>query len=80
MCRRRFVRNIYTQCGHALNLPEKIISCSSSRCKFSPEHPPDCYDCKKTCWQYHQFPEQYSPHIDGSCPDCKNTDALRRRI
>ncbi|KAK0457951.1 uncharacterized protein EV420DRAFT_402680 [Desarmillaria tabescens] len=25
MCRRRQVRNVYTRCGHAVNLPEEIV-------------------------------------------------------
>ncbi|KAH8114250.1 hypothetical protein DFH11DRAFT_1596760 [Phellopilus nigrolimitatus] len=42
------------------------------RCKFSPNHPIDCLppNCQRTCWQYRQYPEQYTPHLDRFCPAC----------
>ncbi|KAI0346808.1 hypothetical protein BDW22DRAFT_1321515, partial [Trametopsis cervina] len=48
------------------------IKCESTTCKFSPVHPPDCVppSCSQTCWQYRQYPEQYSPHIGAVCPHC----------
>ncbi|KAJ3794784.1 hypothetical protein GGU11DRAFT_279784 [Lentinula aff. detonsa] len=71
MCRRRHVRNIYLKCGHAVNLPEQEVSCENEHCKFSPFHPNVCPNCTKTCWQYHQYPEQYSPQINSFCPACQ---------
>ncbi|KAI0787025.1 hypothetical protein BC629DRAFT_1514431 [Irpex lacteus] len=83
MCKMRRVRNVY-KCGHAIN----EIKCESTRCKFSPMHPPDCRppQCTQTCWQYHQYPEQYckslsqdfegllrhgiAPHIGTVCAQC----------
>ncbi|KAF8179343.1 hypothetical protein K438DRAFT_1603884, partial [Mycena galopus ATCC 62051] len=48
------------------------VRCSSTRCKFSPNHPPDCVPpiCSTTCNQYHLYPEQYTPNIDGFCSAC----------
>ncbi|KZT29273.1 hypothetical protein NEOLEDRAFT_587162 [Neolentinus lepideus HHB14362 ss-1] len=73
MCFYRRVRNVYLRCGHAINLPEEEIKCDSVRCKFSPNHPSTCVppSCTQTCWQYHQFPQQYAPNIDDLCPNCK---------
>ncbi|KAJ3824307.1 hypothetical protein EV361DRAFT_552289 [Lentinula raphanica] len=73
MCRRRHVRNVYNKCGHAVNLPEEEVPCENEHCKFSPFHPKVCANCTKTCWQYHQYPEQYSPQIDSFCPSCQAT-------
>ncbi|KDQ64341.1 hypothetical protein JAAARDRAFT_223242 [Jaapia argillacea MUCL 33604] len=72
MCCWRRVRHVYLQCNHAINLPDDEIRCDSRNCKFSPNHPLDCVppQCIKTCWQYHQYPQQYSPNIDGKCPNC----------
>ncbi|KAK0203361.1 hypothetical protein DFS33DRAFT_1330506 [Desarmillaria ectypa] len=72
MCRRRQVRNVYTRCGHTVNLPEEIIWCEQLNCKFSLFHPASCKppDCLRTCWQYLRYPEQYSPNINGYCPSC----------
>ncbi|GAW03956.1 hypothetical protein F5879DRAFT_183868 [Lentinula edodes] len=71
MCRRRHVRNLYLKCGHAVNLPEQEISCENEHCKFSPFHPKNCPNCTRTCWQYHQYPEQYTPQINSFCPACQ---------
>ncbi|KAH9939981.1 hypothetical protein B0H21DRAFT_697906, partial [Amylocystis lapponica] len=48
------------------------IQCESRTCKFSPNHPRNCVPprCSGTCWQYHQWPQQFSPQIDAFCPDC----------
>ncbi|KIJ70152.1 hypothetical protein HYDPIDRAFT_121632 [Hydnomerulius pinastri MD-312] len=48
------------------------IKCDLRNCKFSPKHPPSCLppQCTKTCWQYHQYPQQYAPQIDKKCPKC----------
>ncbi|KAK0494416.1 hypothetical protein EDD18DRAFT_1174090 [Armillaria luteobubalina] len=72
MCRRRHVRNVYLRCGHTVNLPEDIIQCKETHCKFSLFHPASCRPpvCQRTCWQYLRYPEQYSPHICGYCPSC----------
>ncbi|TRM56997.1 hypothetical protein BD626DRAFT_412681 [Schizophyllum amplum] len=72
MCRFRRVRNVFLRCGHAESLPDQLIECESTTCKFSPNHPPTCRPptCTKTCWQYRQYPEQYSPNIDRYCPAC----------
>ncbi|KAF8889804.1 hypothetical protein BD779DRAFT_1438836, partial [Infundibulicybe gibba] len=68
------VRNVYLRCGHAETLvstPEQIM-CESRTCKFSVHHPPTCVPprCTETCWQYRQYPEQYSPNLDRLCPSC----------
>ncbi|GLB35663.1 hypothetical protein LshimejAT787_0212280 [Lyophyllum shimeji] len=72
MCRRRQVCNVYLVCGHRLQLPDETITCDSEYCKFSPRHPPSCQPprCTQTCWQYRQWPEQYSPNINSLCPTC----------
>ncbi|PBK91038.1 hypothetical protein ARMGADRAFT_933103, partial [Armillaria gallica] len=66
------VRNVYLRCGHTVNLPEEIIRCEQSDCKFSLFHPAGCKPpaCLRTCWQHLQYPEQYSPNINGYCPSC----------
>ncbi|KAF9568954.1 hypothetical protein CPC08DRAFT_678528, partial [Agrocybe pediades] len=66
------VRNVYKKCGHGITLPDEEIKCDLTTCKFSPAHPRDCQPprCTQTCWQYHQYPQQYSPHIDKLCPAC----------
>ncbi|KAG2040325.1 hypothetical protein BDR03DRAFT_949643 [Suillus americanus] len=71
MCCWRHVRNVYLRCGHAFNLPDELITCDSSRCKFSPNHPATCLPptCKQTCAQYRQYPQQY----------CKLAIAIPRR-
>ncbi|PBK79051.1 hypothetical protein ARMGADRAFT_951421, partial [Armillaria gallica] len=68
----RSVRNVYLRCGHAINLPEEIVRCEDSNCKFSLFHSESCTPptCLQTCWQYHRYPEQYSPNINGYCPTC----------
>ncbi|KAN0075560.1 hypothetical protein V8E55_011583 [Tylopilus felleus] len=73
MCRWRHVRNVYLACGHAFTLPEELIVCENRNCKFSPNHPRDCVapKCKQTCWQYRQYPQQYSPNINSVCPTCQ---------
>ncbi|KIL70219.1 hypothetical protein M378DRAFT_67612, partial [Amanita muscaria Koide BX008] len=50
------------------------IKCYSAICKFSPSHPSDCVapQCARTCWQYRQFPQQYSPHLTRLCPTCED--------
>ncbi|KAF7371929.1 hypothetical protein MVEN_00050800 [Mycena venus] len=72
MCRWRHVRNLFTRCGHAENLPPVEVKCSSTRCKFSPNHSSGCVPpaCTRTCNQYHLYPEQYNPNIDGFCSAC----------
>ncbi|KAK0460098.1 uncharacterized protein EV420DRAFT_250755 [Desarmillaria tabescens] len=61
------VRNVYLQCGHIINLPDKIIRCEESKCKFSLFHPANCKPpvCRRTCWQYLRYPEQYSMPCDS---------------
>ncbi|KAL4264983.1 hypothetical protein AB1N83_000310 [Pleurotus pulmonarius] len=73
MCYLRQVRNIYKRCNHGVTQPDEEIKCNLVNCKFSPHHPPDCQgqQCIRTCWQYRQFPQQYSPHIDKLCPACE---------
>ncbi|KAJ7671297.1 hypothetical protein DFH06DRAFT_1320089 [Mycena polygramma] len=72
MCRWRQVRNLYLRCGHHENLPPVEVKCISPRCKFSPNHPAGCVppSCTRTCVQYHLYPEQYNPNIDGYCSTC----------
>ncbi|KAI0062147.1 hypothetical protein BV25DRAFT_1826013 [Artomyces pyxidatus] len=70
MCHFRRVKNIYMMCGHTQDLKEEIIVCADAHCKFSPRHPKNCFDCKHTCWQYRQYPEQYAPQIASLCPTC----------
>ncbi|KAF6762182.1 hypothetical protein DFP72DRAFT_598082 [Ephemerocybe angulata] len=72
MCYYRRVRNVYRHCGHGVTLPDEEIKCDLPNCKFSPSHPKECQgpQCIKSCWQYHQYPQQYSPHIDRPCPQC----------
>ncbi|PFH51382.1 hypothetical protein AMATHDRAFT_142569, partial [Amanita thiersii Skay4041] len=50
------------------------IKCNSARCKFSPAHPEGCLPpkCTQSCWQYRQYPQQYSPHLDKLCPKCED--------
>ncbi|THV06875.1 hypothetical protein K435DRAFT_644436, partial [Dendrothele bispora CBS 962.96] len=66
------VRNVYLRCGHAINEPEVEIKCENYRCKFSPFHSRTCVppNCLRTCQQYHQYPEMYSPQLDRFCPAC----------
>ncbi|KAF8815946.1 hypothetical protein BYT27DRAFT_7128458 [Phlegmacium glaucopus] len=72
MCRYRRVCNLYLQCGHRVEMPDELVCCSSVNCKFSPNHSPICMPpkCNQTCFQYLQYPEQYCPHINRSCPSC----------
>ncbi|KAJ7721172.1 hypothetical protein DFH07DRAFT_858037 [Mycena maculata] len=53
MCYWRQVRNLYIQCGHAVNLVDEEIKCDLVRCRFSPVHPKNCAGqaCIRTCWQ-----------------------------
>ncbi|KAJ7280983.1 hypothetical protein C8J57DRAFT_1300573 [Mycena rebaudengoi] len=80
MCRWRHVRNLYLRRGHAENLPPVEVPCGSSNCKFSPNHPRNCVPpvCTRTCNQYHLFPEQYTPNVDGFCSACTNAMSRRR--
>ncbi|PBK64038.1 hypothetical protein ARMSODRAFT_893470, partial [Armillaria solidipes] len=71
------VRNVYRRCGHTFNLVHPLhsglhIQCEESKCKFSLFHSARCKPpvCRRTCWQYLRYPEQYSPHISGYCPFC----------
>ncbi|KAF9018508.1 hypothetical protein BDZ89DRAFT_1210186, partial [Hymenopellis radicata] len=66
------VRNLYTKCGHGETLPDEMIYCENSKCRFSPFHPAACKppNCLKTCQQYKTFPQQYNPHIDAFCAYC----------
>ncbi|KAJ6577708.1 hypothetical protein B0H19DRAFT_1121137 [Mycena capillaripes] len=77
MCRWRHVRNVYLRCGHA----ESLVKCTSTRCKFSPNHPSNCVPpaCSTSCNQYHLFPEHYNPNIDGYCSSCRSGGSGRRR-
>ncbi|KAF8437502.1 hypothetical protein L210DRAFT_3405329, partial [Boletus edulis BED1] len=54
-------------------LPTRQIVCENRNCKFSPNHPRDCAGprCKQACWQYRQYPQQYSPNINSVCPTCQ---------
>ncbi|OCH86173.1 hypothetical protein OBBRIDRAFT_738484, partial [Obba rivulosa] len=63
---------IYTKCGHAVPMVRHSVECDNRNCKFSRAHPSDCNGskCKQTCWQYRQYPQQYSPHIAAYCPSC----------
>ncbi|KAI0342233.1 hypothetical protein BDW22DRAFT_172877 [Trametopsis cervina] len=72
MCFRRHVCYVYTVCGHAYTMPEEIIECTSVNCIFSRQHPTTCSgsSCKRTCWQYRQPTEQYSPQVPELCPIC----------
>ncbi|KAF8209324.1 hypothetical protein K438DRAFT_1810843 [Mycena galopus ATCC 62051] len=81
MCRWRHVRNIYLRCGHAENLPPVEVKCSSTHCKFSPNHPAGCVppSCSTRCNQYHLFPEHYNPNIDGFCSACTRAMGSGRR-
>ncbi|KAJ7490934.1 hypothetical protein FB451DRAFT_1514121 [Mycena latifolia] len=74
------VRNLYRRCGHAENLPPVEIQCGSTHCKFSPNHPQGCVPpaCTRTCNQYHLYPEQYTPTIDGFCSSCTRAMGGRR--
>ncbi|KAG5728502.1 hypothetical protein E4T56_gene19503 [Termitomyces sp. T112] len=73
MCYWRRVRNYYKKCGHGITLPDEEIQCDLINCKFSSTHSKDCVppQCQRTCWQYRQYPQQYSPHIDRLCPNCE---------
>ncbi|TFK65173.1 hypothetical protein BDN72DRAFT_773705, partial [Pluteus cervinus] len=66
------VRNVYLRCGHADNMVRIVVQCDDPQCIFSTSHPPTCGgpSCRQTCWQYRQYPEQYSPNIDRYCPIC----------
>ncbi|KAF8889801.1 hypothetical protein BD779DRAFT_1518926 [Infundibulicybe gibba] len=72
MCHWRQVYNVYLKCGHSQALPDEMIQCNKTTCVFSPYHPQSCVPpkCTATCWQYRQFPEQYSPKINRACPAC----------
>ncbi|KIK51750.1 hypothetical protein GYMLUDRAFT_181063, partial [Collybiopsis luxurians FD-317 M1] len=47
------------------------VPCDNDKCRFSPFHPRYCPSCPRTCLQYHQFPEQYNPHVNAFCPSCQ---------
>ncbi|KAJ6575928.1 hypothetical protein DFH09DRAFT_370871 [Mycena vulgaris] len=72
MCRWRHVRNLYVGCGHTCSLPPVEVQCGSVHCKFSPNHRLDCCapSCKRTCMQYHLFPEGCVLNNAGVCPPC----------
>ncbi|KAJ7219245.1 hypothetical protein GGX14DRAFT_435284, partial [Mycena pura] len=72
MCRWRQVQHHYTDCPHFVELPDEEIKCDSTECKFSPCHPDDCTgsSCRRTCWQYRQFPEQHNRTFRGKCSRC----------
>ncbi|KAJ6456937.1 hypothetical protein C8R45DRAFT_1033915 [Mycena sanguinolenta] len=82
MCRWRLVHNLYLRCGHAENLPPIEVKCGNKDCKFSPNHPPSCVppSCRQSCNQYHQFPEQYTPHLDEVCSSCTRDISQGRRL
>ncbi|KAF8136330.1 hypothetical protein EV363DRAFT_1319320 [Boletus edulis] len=73
MCYWRRVQNTYKRCGHAYDLPDQMIECDNQHCRFSPTHPSTCVPpvCTETCWQFRQFPQQYTPQIDAFCPVCE---------
>ncbi|KAF8192213.1 hypothetical protein K438DRAFT_1590309 [Mycena galopus ATCC 62051] len=76
------VRNICLRCGHAENLVSPLpVKCSSTHCKFSPNHPAGCVppSCSTRCSQYHLFPEHYNPNIDGFCSACTRAMGSGRR-
>ncbi|KAJ7932766.1 hypothetical protein B0H13DRAFT_1954609 [Mycena leptocephala] len=56
-----------------------LSRCTSTHCKFSPNHPAGCAppSCTRTCNQYHLFPEQYTPQVDGFCSACSRTMGRR---
>ncbi|TFK54911.1 hypothetical protein OE88DRAFT_975809 [Heliocybe sulcata] len=71
MCKERRVNVHYGLCGHVVLLPEELIQCEDKKCKFSPMHPANCPDCRRTCWQYRQFPETFDVHKrEEYCPTC----------
>ncbi|THH26814.1 hypothetical protein EUX98_g7376 [Antrodiella citrinella] len=72
MCQYRQVSNYYVLCGHSITEPDVEIKCNSPKCIFSPKHPATCTgpSCKEKCFQYHQFPQQFSPHVKAKCPNC----------
>ncbi|KAI4520633.1 hypothetical protein K523DRAFT_350796 [Schizophyllum commune Tattone D] len=72
MCHWRRVQNVYQRCGHVENMPEEMIECGSSRCKFSAYHPPTCQppSCTKTCLQYRTYPEHYTLNKNAFCRAC----------
>ncbi|KAJ7207752.1 hypothetical protein C8J57DRAFT_348000 [Mycena rebaudengoi] len=63
-------------CG---NLPTVEVQCGSSHCKFSVNHPQNCVppSCVSACAQYHTFPEQYTPQINGYCLVCSRSMSRR---
>ncbi|KAF8582681.1 hypothetical protein K439DRAFT_1350615, partial [Ramaria rubella] len=75
------VCNKFTVCGHSYDLPEEMIQCDSRWCKFSSTHPQDCSgpECKRTCWQYRQYPQVYAPQINNICPACRDVEAHNSR-
>ncbi|KJA13967.1 hypothetical protein HYPSUDRAFT_49498 [Hypholoma sublateritium FD-334 SS-4] len=77
MCRWRQISDTYAGCGHAYRLEDEIVHCQDHLCKFSPYHDPNCGpNCKETCWQYRQFPEQINRRLDRKCGPC--VEAERR--
>ncbi|KAF8188414.1 hypothetical protein BJ912DRAFT_968811 [Pholiota molesta] len=71
MCRWRQINDTYAGCGHAYRLPDEMVYCGDRWCKFSPYHDPECGpNCKETCWQYRQFPEQINRRLDRKCSYC----------
>ncbi|KAJ6490370.1 hypothetical protein C8R47DRAFT_468072 [Mycena vitilis] len=49
------------------------IKCALVQCVFSPFHPANCSGqrCLRTCWQYRQSPQQYTPHLNKRCEACR---------
>ncbi|KAJ7044553.1 hypothetical protein C8F04DRAFT_590291 [Mycena alexandri] len=52
---------------------DEEIKCDLVRCRFSPAHPKNCFgqSCIRTCWQYRQSPQQYTPHLNKRCEACR---------
>ncbi|KAJ6630354.1 hypothetical protein B0H10DRAFT_1984301 [Mycena sp. CBHHK59/15] len=63
-----------------INLAPVEVQCGSTHCKFSPNHPATCIPplCNRTCNQYHLFPDQYNPNVDGYCSACTHAMGGRR--
>ncbi|KAI6039048.1 hypothetical protein EDC04DRAFT_2569019, partial [Pisolithus marmoratus] len=45
------------------------VQCDNRYCKFSSTHPSTCIPpgCTNSCWQYRQFPQQYSEYSQWLC-------------
>ncbi|KAH6918609.1 hypothetical protein BKA70DRAFT_21932 [Coprinopsis sp. MPI-PUGE-AT-0042] len=65
------ITDVFQGCGHAYRLPDEMLQCDDRFCKFSTTHPDNCGpNCKTSCWQYRQFPEQIHRTFDRKCPSC----------